>query len=77
MSDSHMGPPPGAEHQLTLQLDEFAWEAIELECSKLGVSVEEFISFSVLYYLADIDSGRVARRILGGPFPQRRGPAVD
>lgn len=77
MSDSRMGRPPGAEHHLTLQLDDFAWEAIELECAKLGVSVEEFISFSVLYYLADIDSGRVARRIAGGPFPRRRGPAAD
>ena len=51
------------EASLTLNLDEFAYRTIEQESVKLGVSVEEFAIFGVLYYLADIDSGRISRRI--------------
>jgi hypothetical protein len=53
---------------LTLSLDGFAWEALEQERVRLGVSLEELVSFSVLYYLADSDSGRLARRITASPY---------
>ena len=33
----------------------------------MGVSVDELVAFSVVYYLADVDSGRIARRISRGP----------
>jgi len=46
-----------------LRLDEFAYRTIEEESVKMGVSVEELSIFAVLYYLADLDSGRIARRI--------------
>lgn len=52
------------ERELMLKLDEFAWEAIRAECSKQEISAEDLIEFAVLYYLADCDSGRVARRIV-------------
>lgn len=55
--------------RLTLQLDGFAAEAIDEEAGRLGVSVEELVSFSVLYYLADVDSGRIARQIAMSPYP--------
>jgi hypothetical protein len=51
--------------QLTLSLDDFAWSAVAEESSKLGVSAEELARFALLYYLADLDSGRIARRIDG------------
>ena len=54
------GPP---EASVTLRLDEFAYRSIEEESVKMGVSVEELSIFAVLYYLADLDSGRIARRI--------------
>jgi hypothetical protein len=54
---------------LTLQLDGFAAEAIDEEAARLGVSVDELVSFSVLYYLADVDSGRIARQIATSPYP--------
>ncbi len=42
----------------------------------LGVSVEELASYAVLYYLADGDSGRIARRLPpprpGEPHPLGR-----
>jgi hypothetical protein len=51
------------ERSLTLAVDPFAWEALEEESAQQGVSVEELVSFSILYYLADSDSGRIARRL--------------
>jgi hypothetical protein len=61
-----------AARSLSLPMDVFAWETVEEESARLGVSVEELVAFSVLYYLADVDSGRVARRIVMSPYP---GPA--
>jgi hypothetical protein len=58
------------ERSLAFRLDDFAWETIEEESARLEVSVEDFIAFSALYYLADIDSGRIARRISGSPRPE-------
>ena len=51
------------EASVTLRLDEFTYRTIEEESVKMGVSVEELSIFAVLYYLADLDSGRIARRI--------------
>jgi hypothetical protein len=50
-----------------LDLDDFAWETVTEQAAELGVSVEELISFSVLYYLADLDSHRISRRLPPGP----------
>jgi hypothetical protein len=59
------GVPEGGEgiRELSVRLDGFACEALEQESARLGVPVEELASFAVLYYLADVDSGRIARRI--------------
>jgi hypothetical protein len=54
---------------VTLRLDGFAGEAIDEEADRLGVSVEELVNFSVLYYLADVDSGRISRQIATSPYP--------
>jgi hypothetical protein len=59
-------PQAGDEHiarSLTLALDRFTWEALEQEAARQGVSVSELASFAMLYYLADGDSGRIARRL--------------
>jgi hypothetical protein len=60
--------------RMTLQLEGFAAEAIDEEADRLGVSAEELVSFSVLYYLADMDSGRIARRIATSPYPRPNDP---
>jgi hypothetical protein len=49
------------EQTLSLRFDGFAWEALEEQSAELGVSVEELATHAVLYYLADLDSGRIAR----------------
>ena len=60
-------------HSVTLRLDGAAWEAIKEEAVHEGSTV-----FSVLYYLADADSGRISRRISRSPYPrsldERYGP---
>ena len=50
------------ERDLVLRLDGFAWEAIQQESARLGVTEEELLAYAVMYYLADVDSGRIARR---------------
>ncbi len=47
---------------LKFELDTFAYMALEQEAARLAVSVEELARFAVLYYLADRDSGRIARQ---------------
>lgn len=51
----------GHARDVRLDLAGFAWEALEQEAGRNGLSVEELVGFSVLYYLADCDSGRIAR----------------
>jgi len=51
-----------------VRLEGFAAEAIDREAERLGVSFEDLVNFSVLYYLADVDSGRIARQIVTSPY---------
>lgn len=55
--------------RLTLQLDEFGSQTLEQESARLGVTEEELMRFALLYYLADLDSGRIARTIPPGSTP--------
>jgi hypothetical protein len=52
------------ERRLGLDLDAFGWEALEEEARRQGVTVERLVEHAALYYLADLDSGRVAKRVL-------------
>jgi predicted DNA-binding ribbon-helix-helix protein len=58
------------DRSLTLRLERFAWDAIDEEATREGIAVEELIAFSVLYYLADVDSERIARRVSRSPYPR-------
>jgi hypothetical protein len=71
MSGSPTGDRQGIREDrgVTVRLDGFAREAVEEESARLGVSVDDLVAFAVLYYLADIDSGRIARRISSSPHP--------
>jgi hypothetical protein len=64
-------------HRLAIDLDRFAWETISEQSTELGVSVEELVSFSVLYYIADLDSKRIARRLPPSPSPSPQRPLAD
>lgn len=58
----------GATAGVELKLEGFALEAVERESARLGVPAADVMTFAVLYYLADLDSGRVAREIETSPF---------
>jgi hypothetical protein len=58
------------ERSVTLRLESFAWDTIEREAAREGLTAAELIAFSVLYYLADMDSGRISRRISRSPYPR-------
>ena len=60
-----------ATRNLELKLDDFAWESLAEEAAREGLTVEELVGYAVLYYLADADSGRVARQVSRSPYPQR------
>jgi hypothetical protein len=64
----------GHDRRLKLELEGFAWKTLDEEAEREGLTVEELITFSVLYYLADIDSGRISRRVAGSPYPRPLDP---
>lgn len=56
-----------------MRLEGFAFEAISEEAARNGLTAEELVGFAVLYYLADADSGRIARQVARRPEPQPAG----
>jgi hypothetical protein len=58
-----------AQRSLGLSLDGFAWDALEREATAEGLTIEQLVTFAVLYYLADRDSGRIARNVATSPYP--------
>jgi hypothetical protein len=71
MSASRSDSNDSSERKLTLRLRGFAWETLEEEATRGGLTAEELIAFSVLYYLADVDSGRISRQVSRSPYPRR------
>lgn len=49
--------------QVTIEFGEFAWARLKGEAVKQEVSVESLVRHAVLYFLADVDSGRIARQV--------------
>ncbi len=66
--------PMQLDHVVNLRMGGFAWEAIEQESARQGCTVEELVAFAVMYYLADADSGRIAREISRSPYPDASAP---
>jgi len=51
-------------HEVQIEIgDGFMWESLTEACAELGVTPAELAGFAILYYLADLDSDRVARQI--------------
>lgn len=49
-------------HVVEVTLGGFAFAELSAEAEREGVTLEELLGHAVMYYLADADSGRVARR---------------
>jgi hypothetical protein len=69
------GESSGAREKrtLTLELGSFAWQSLDEECERLGMAIEELIAFGLMYYVADADSGRIARKPPSARFDGREG----
>lgn len=61
MSTARSPAPSGSN--LTLRLGEFAWTQLREEAARQNATEEDVAVFAILYYLADVDSGRVARQL--------------
>ena len=56
----------GMPREIRLEVNRDCWERLESEAGRQGVVLERLLEHAALLYLADIDSGRVADRVLGG-----------
>ena len=52
-----------AGHSESVAIDDETWDALSDESERQAVSVERLIEHAVMYFLADVDSGRVAGRL--------------
>jgi hypothetical protein len=50
--------------ELELDLDADTWRELEAEAERQEVSLERLLEHAVMYFLADLDAGRVERRML-------------
>lgn len=50
--------------EVALSLDEELWSAFQSEAAEQGVSSEQLAEHAALYFVAELDSGRLTRRIL-------------
>ena len=55
---------PGKEVELRLSIDDDLWHALDQEAQRQGISVQKMVAHAVLYVAAEVDAGRVTRRIL-------------
>ena len=51
--------------RLEVELGDFATERLEAEAERQGVLPEELARHAILYFLADLDTGRIARSARG------------
>ena len=49
---------------VTAEFDDFGYALLRAEAERQGVPVEDLLAHAALYYLADVDSGRAAHRVL-------------
>jgi hypothetical protein len=50
------------KRQVTLQLGEFAMDAIERQARALGISADRLVREALIYYVSDLSSERLAAR---------------
>jgi hypothetical protein len=68
---------PNVKLRLTIEFDQFAWERINEEADRQRVTPEEIVRHAAMYYMADLDSGRVAMRVLREESPSPAWTADD
>jgi hypothetical protein len=51
--------------EIRFEVSRDCWQRLESEAGRQGVSLERLLEHAAMLYLADIDSGRIANRLLG------------
>ena len=51
------------QRELQVALDDFGAHALREEAARQGVPLEQLAAYALSYYLADLDSGRLTRRL--------------
>ncbi len=62
----HRDDEPRPTVKVPIEIDQVTWEALAAEADRQEVSTDQLLQHAVLYFVADRDSGRVARRIVEG-----------
>ena len=57
---------------LRVELDDATWDSLLQEAQRQGVDIGVLAAHAVLYFIADVDSGRVAQRMGDSVGEQRR-----
>lgn len=55
---------PGPAIEVAVTVDDGTWRTFVAEAARQGVAVEELLRHALLYFVADLDGGRVAARIV-------------
>lgn len=61
---SRLSDRRSSETELRVEVDESLWLELEGEAAEQGVSVSQMAAQAILYYAAELDSGRITKRIL-------------
>jgi hypothetical protein len=51
-------------HRVVIELDDFGHSRALEEAERQGVTLEELGAHAMIYYLSDLDSGRVAAKVM-------------
>ncbi|MEA2151911.1 MAG: hypothetical protein QOI18_144 [Solirubrobacteraceae bacterium] len=62
-ADAEGHEAPDRDRTVVLHPGEFLGATLVEEADRLGVTKEQLVTFAVLYYLADLDRERTARRV--------------
>jgi len=55
---------PAAGMELQLNVDEELWRSLEEEAEEHGVSMQQMVIHATLWFAAELDAGRITRRIV-------------
>jgi hypothetical protein len=58
------GVDPETNESLSVEVDERTWGALSKEAADQGVTMEALATHALMYFLADVDSGRVAGQLI-------------
>jgi len=56
-------PADDGEQALFVELDDETWSALRREAEEQGVTPDLLALYALLYFVADVDSGRLGRRL--------------